>query len=255
VELPSTVVTNLGAPAPGQFFLSVNNASQAVLTNTFANGDYLLTLNSAYSNEQVTVNLPGTLPQPPAPQIANFAAAQSVNPAQAFTLTWNPFAGAQATDTVYVVIGNAFSTPQPTVSNGLPGTATSVVIPAGTLQPETNYDCFISFYHLDLQSNSSPPCVTSAYRYAATEFNLTTTNTATIPIVLTNASRSGKTFSFNVTSAPGQSLIVQYTTNIPPLSNLWKTLTTTTNTTGVFTVHDSVNTTNQGVLYRAQVGP
>jgi len=257
LELPSTVVTNLGqTSAPGQYLLEAFNSSQTVLTNTFGNGNYVFMVNGSSSNEQVTINLPSTstLPQPPAPQISNYVAAQSINPAQAFTLIWDPFVGGTAADTIYLTVGSVFGTPQPTVTNALPGTATSVVIPANTLLPGSNYDCFISFYHLILPTNTLPAYTTAAYRYAATEFNISTASAATMPIVLTNAARSGHTISFNVTSAIGQSLIIQYTTN-SLVSTQWQTLLATTNTTGVVQVSDSVNTTNQHVYYRAQTGP
>ncbi|MGD0411683.1 MAG: Ig-like domain-containing protein [Verrucomicrobiota bacterium] len=258
LELPSASVSNLLQEAvdPGQFFLTASDTNQAILTNTYGNGNYIFTLAAATSNEQVTVNLPASLLQPGAPQISNYTAAQSVNPAQAFTLTWDSFGGGTATDFVYVFIGSAFSTAPPGTSNALAGTATSVTIPANTLQPGSNYDSFISFYHLILPSNTvSAGYTTAAYRYAATEFNLTTTSGTTTPVILTNASWSGHTFSFNVTSAAGQSLVIQYNTNAPPLANQWQTLLATTNATGVVQVSDSANTTNRHVFYRAHTGP
>jgi hypothetical protein len=240
---------------PGQFLLSGANADQTTLDSTFGDGSYLFTVTAASSNEQVTVDLPASLPQPAAPLISNYTAAQSVNAAQAFTLNWESFVGGTATDSVYVTIGNAFSTPQPFDLNALGGTSTSVVIPANTLKPGTSYDSFISFYQFLLSSNLNAGYLGVAYRYSSTEFNLTTAAAVTTPLVLTNASWSGHTINFKVTSAIGQSLIIQYNTSPPPFTNTWQNLLITTNTTGVVQVTDSVNTTNRFVFYRAQAGP
>jgi len=255
VELPSaSVAALLQEPEdPGQFFLSDSDANQTTLDNTYGNGNYIFNLVAANSNEQVTVNLPASLAQPGAPQISNFTAAQSVNPAQPFTLTWNAFAGGTVTDYVFVTIGGVFSTPPPGSSYALAGTATSVQIPANTLQPGSNYDSFISFYHYILATNTvSAGYTTAAYRYADTEFSLITTGGT--PIILTNASWSGHTFSFNVNSAVGQSLLIQYNTNLALASSPWQTFLTSNSATGVIHVSDSVNTTNSHVFYRAQTG-
>jgi len=234
--------------------LSAADTNQTTLDSTFGNGNYLFDLDTATSNEQVTIDLPATLVQPSTPQISDYAAAQSVNPAQAFTLTWGPFVGGTASDSVFVTIGTNFSTPEPRTSNALPGTATSVVIPANTFLPGNNYDSFIGFYHLILHSNVSAGYTTAAYRSTSTEFNLSTTSGTSTPVVLTNVSWSAHTFSFNVTSAAGQNLIIQYTTNAPLFSQ-WQTLLTTNSASGVVQVTDSANTGNRHVFYRAQAGP
>jgi hypothetical protein len=187
--------------------------------------------------------------------LRDYTAAQSVNPAQSFKLSWQSFSGGTATDCVYVTIGKAFASPQPTVPNALPGTATSLVIPANTLAPNNNYDSYVSFYHLLLSSNLDESYLGLAYRYSVTEFNLSTAAASTTPLLLTKLSWSGHTLSFDVTSAIGQSLIVQYNTGNISSAGQWKTLLTTTNTTGVVQVSDSANTTNHYVFYRAMSGP
>ena len=255
VQLPNTGVSNLlqNPVEPWQYFLSNGSSNQTTLDNTFGNGDYVFTLDTAFTNEQATIDLPATLLQPGAPQISDYTAAQSVNPSQAFTLTWEPFVGGTASDSIFVTIGTNFTTPEPTTSNALPGTATSVVIPANTLQPNTSYESIISFYHLILSSNISAGYTTAAYRSSYTEFNLSTTSGTSTPVTLTNLSWSDHTFSFNVISGIGQSLVIQFTTNTP-LFTQWQTFLTTNSATGVVQVTDSVNTTNRHVFYRAQTG-
>jgi hypothetical protein len=254
LTLPSASVSNLmqNPIHPEQFLLSVGNTNQAIMDSTFGTGNYVFNVTAATSNQQVTVNLPSTLVQPNAPHLTNYTAAQAVNPTQLFTLGWDPFTNGTATDYVYVVIGNDFSTPLLGASNALTGTATSVQIPANTLKLNTNYGASISFYRMVSTTNGSA-YFTDAFRDSITYFSLITTSGTTTPLILTNASWSGHTFSFNVTSAAGQSLVVEYNTSF--VSNQWQTLLTTNSATGLVQVSDSSNTTNSLLFYRARTGP
>lgn len=257
LELPSTSVSNLSQDpfSPDEFYLDVYSSNQTALDATFGYGNYIFTVTAASSNQQVTVNLPSTVVQPGAPQIADYTAAQSVNPAQPFTLTWNTFSGGTASDFIYVSVGTNFSTPTPGSSNAFPGTASSVVIPAGTLQTNTSYEAIIGFYHYHSVTNK-PSYISAAYRGSITVFKLSTTGGATnSPMVLTNVALSGDILSFNVTSAIGQSLIVQYAADLNAPSNQWQTLLSTTNTTGVLPVTDTISTANPQRFYRAKAGP
>jgi hypothetical protein len=257
VELPSTTVTNLthNPINPAQFFLDAANTNQSALDTTFGNGSYIFDVVAADSNQDVTVKLSASLLQPNAPQITSYTAAQSVNPAQAFTLTWDPFTGAAATDFVVVIVGNVYSTASPGNSNALPGTATSFQIPADTLQPSTNYLCAVGFYRYTGATNKAGDYFTGAYRGAITEFNLATIGggTTTAP-VLADASVSGNSFNFNVTSGVGQSLTIQYNTSATLGSNQWQTLLTTNSATGVVQVNVPINPSIPHIFYRTLTG-
>ncbi len=257
LELPSTSVSNLSQDpiSPEEFYLEVGSTNQTALDETFGYGNYIFTVYAASSNQQVTVNLPSSVVQPGAPQIANYTAAQSVNSAQPFTLTWNTFSGGTSKDFIYVSIGTNFSTPEPGSSNAFPGTASSVVIPAGALQPNTDYEGILGFYHYVSVTNL-PSYITAAYWGSITIFNLTTTGSAVSPMLLTNFSRSGDSLSFNVTSAVGQSLIIQYSADLNAPSNQWQTLIpATTNTTGTLPVTDTISAANPQRFYRSKAGP
>jgi hypothetical protein len=256
LELPSTSVSNLiqDPKALEEFDLHVNNTNQTALDETFGNGNYIFTVYGSASNQQVTVNLPSTVVEPGAPQIADYTAAQSVNPAQPFTLTWDTFSGGTSKDFIYVSVGTNFSTPKPGSSNAFPGTASSVVIPASTLQPNTNYEGVVGFYHYVSVTNL-PSYITAAYRGTITIFNLATTGSATGPIILTNLALSGDTLSFNVNSVVGQSLIIQTSADLNAPSNQWQTLLATTNTTGTLPVSDTISAANPHLFYRAKAGP
>jgi hypothetical protein len=237
-----------------QFILSAVNTNQTALDDIFGNGNYIFTVVAANSNQQVTVNLPSTLAQPGPPQLTSYTAAQSVNPAQAFTLTWDAFAGGTAKDYVYVVVGTAFGTSTPGTSTALKGTATSVEIPAGALQPNSTYSSSVSFYHLISTTNNSGYLKT-ALRSSLTQFSLITTGNAVTPLTLTNASLSGHTFSFDANSAADQSLTIQYNTNDALSPSQWQTLLTTNSATGILQVEIPVNTNNSHIFYRVKSGP
>jgi hypothetical protein len=256
VELPSASVTNLMEDpfTPGDFNFVAYNTNEAILEALFTSGNYVFTVNASSSNQQVTVDLPSTLAQPPAPHLTDYTAAQSVNAAQPFTLTWDAFAAGTASDYIYVDVSGIFTTSTPGTSNALNGTAISVQIPANTLQPNTSYNAEIDFYHANYVTNKAGNYATAAFRSTSTQFSLITSGGATAggPVTLTNASWRGGAFSFNVLSDVGQSLIIQFNSKFA--SGPWQTLLTTNSATGVVQVTDSVNTGNPSVVYRAQLG-
>jgi hypothetical protein len=57
-----------------------------------------------------------------------------------YTFTWAPFSGAQANDLIQFSIGNSPVNPAP-----FPGTQTSYLVPAGSLQPGTEYSANLAF--------------------------------------------------------------------------------------------------------------
>jgi hypothetical protein len=129
------------------------------------------------------------------------------------------------------------------------------VIPAGTFQANTSYASLLGFYHYVSVTNK-PSYITAAYRGSLTIFKLTTTGSAIGPIILTNLASSSGTLSFNVTSAIGQSLIVQYSPDLNAPSNQWQTLIpATNNTTGILPVNDTISAGSPLRFYRAKAGP
>ncbi|HTA30572.1 MAG TPA: hypothetical protein VK731_08795, partial [Candidatus Cybelea sp.] len=260
VTLPDMDVSNLTQEfgAPEDFDLSNQETNQTMLNDIFGNGSYTFKVTAASSNQEVTINLPASLPQPPSPHIANWAAAQVVDATQPFTLQWDAFAGGAASDFVNVDIAGLFAT-DTNNSIGLPGTAISVVIPAGILQSNTSYRSTIAFYHYIIATNDSS-YTTLAIRESITTFTLMTGaggggGGGTGPLVLTNASWNGHDLTFNVTAATNQSITVQFNTNLGLASSAWQNLVSTNTGTGVVQVTDSVNTGKPAVFYRAKFGP
>ena len=93
------------------------------------------------------VTVKGTM-YPNIPRVSNFDAGQAIDATGAFTLAWEAFVGAGPDDFILVSIdglsGTIIETPPPPLEGALPGTVTSLVIPAGAMQPGQQYQdlCF-----------------------------------------------------------------------------------------------------------------
>ena len=249
---PTGASTNLSQDFahPESFFLAVLHSNLATFNTTVPAGNYLFNVVAPNSNQQVTVNLPASMVHPNAPRIANFAAAQAVNASQPFQLSWDAFQGGTANDHISVSIGDTFETPAAGLPGALNGTATSVTIPAGTLQPNSNYTANLTFYRFTGTSNAS--YTTSASLSTTTEFPLVTSGGGgTGPLILTNAVLATGVFRFNVLSSPGQTFAVEYSATMR--TNQWLTLLTTNSATGVVQITHPA--TNQYFFYRARTVP
>ena len=201
-------------------------ASSNTLESSYPQGDYIFNLTGTPANLQATVTLPIAMAQPNAPHISNFDAAQSLNAAQAFTLTWDPFKNGTANDFISVSVGdNDFQTPNIGTNGALNGTATSVTIPAGKLVANSNYFAQIVFYRFVTTSNAS--YATFAYRATGTQFEINTIGAAATPPVVNNVAWSGSAVSFDVGTSPGQALRVRYSTDCSLPIAQWQTLLTT----------------------------
>src|SRR6185369_11246012 len=113
-----------------------------------------------------------------------YVAAQFVNPNQPFVLGWDAFPGGTASDYIDVDIGTNYGSPNPTAPGALTGTARTLTIPAGTLQPGTVYASQIGFFRFVGSTNSSQ--ATDAYRATYTEFSLITAPAGPQTLLLKN---------------------------------------------------------------------
>src|SRR6185503_16292248 len=104
---------HLPPPSAELFLLSTYQTNLTSYDATFQPGNYSFFVQAATSNQTVLVNLPteGTMPQPGAPHVTNYVAAQFVNPNQPFVLGWDAFPGGTATDYVDVDIGTNYGSP------------------------------------------------------------------------------------------------------------------------------------------------
>jgi len=252
LTLPAGAVSNLTQNflQPESFYLFAPWTNLALFNANFSAGNYVFNVMAATSNQQVTVNLADNLIQPNAPRISNFSAAQSVDAAQPFQLSWDAFQNGTAANYITVSISDVFKSPDAGTPGALNGTSTSIVIPAGTLQTDSVYDATVSFYRANTTSNAS--YTTSAYLATSTDFMLRTSGGGvTAPLVFTNSAWSGGAFSFEVISSPAQILTVEYSSTL--LTNEWEILRTTNSATGLASFTHT--TTNQYLFYRARKGP
>jgi methionine-rich copper-binding protein CopC len=204
------------SPIPGHPTLTAcGYANQATFEATYPPADYTFNVQSTSSNQQVTVNLPPTLSQPAAPHLTNYLAAQSIDPAQPFSLGWDAFPGGTTADCIYVEIyGGVFQTPALGMAGALSGTATSVVIPAGTLQANQQYSGCVSFYHYQMLTNGAS-YISLTYRCSTTEFNLRTVAGSAFCPVITNPGWEGTgVFKFEVACPISQPLVAEWSTNL-----------------------------------------
>jgi hypothetical protein len=225
-------------------------------------GDYIFTVrNSTDPDLVVTVNLP-PFEHPNPPYIANFADAQRIDPAQPFTLSWQPLANGTANDFIQLEIygfttidtyESIFSTPDFDEPGALPGTATSVVIPAHTLESDRVYDAFLTFFRWTVNT-THPEYWTFAGRLSETDFTVATLEnggpvTGPVSIANTTVTPDG-TLSFNVISAPGQVVAIEAAGRVD--ASEWISLLTTVNTTGTLPFTDPTPATSGNRFYRVR---
>jgi len=233
--------------------MTSSNAFEAA----FPQGTYTFYVSATASNQTVQVVLPTSMGQPNPPHIINLVAAQSMNATQSFVLGWEAFVGGTITDYVNVAITDTnglsiWKSPDPTTPGALNGTATSVTIPANTLQAGSNYLGYVGFYHFVGVSNAN--YLTQASRVTGTQFSLGTAGASTPPPVVTNYVKSGSTSSFDVLTTTGQALTVVSSTNCAlPLAQ-WPILLFTNSPGASVHITDPRPATNRVMLYRVRNG-
>ncbi len=175
-------------------------ASQAAMDAVYSNGNYTLSINTTHDGSRagLVASLSGNL-YPNTPHASNLTAAQTINPATNFTLTWDAFTGGTTNDLIAVKIKDAnsstvFRTPLPgsgVVSNG---TIAAVVIPAGALMAGQSYSATLQFAKVVTQDTNSYPGALGLSAYiSATTFTITaatpaaTTSTPGVFPIATNA--------------------------------------------------------------------
>lgn len=212
------------------YFFDYNHTNSTSFEAAFPQGSYVYNVTGTPGNLQATINMATTMAQPNAPHISNFAAAQTVNAAQPFTVTWDAFQNGTSSDFIVLTLndsgGIVFHTAYPGTNNAvpLPGTALSVAIPANTLSNNVAYTGQLVFYRYVATSNAT--YATVGYRASATQFSLNTSSGTTggsVPKV-SNPTWSGNSISFDVATSAGQALKVRFTSDCSLPISQWSTL-------------------------------
>jgi hypothetical protein len=203
--------------SPGSFSFTDLPASLSLMDSRYPAGDYLFTLRSPENTWLCTVEFPATLVMPNAPHLADYPQTQAIDPTRPFVLGWGAFEGGTAADGIHVEIyGDVFQTPGLGLPGALPGTARSVVIPAGTLEPGESYEGAITFYDLVLSTNSCG-YISLAYYSAITEFRLITAGDEVPSLAINSTTTNTFLLSWPATG----SWILERTNVLPPQTVPW----------------------------------
>jgi hypothetical protein len=216
LTIPGGAVSNLFTTpfTPTNFFLSYVTNSLTALNTKFPSGAYSFALKGPSSNQTVAVTMPATA-FPAAPKFSNFAAGQAVDPAASFTLQFN--AGGVATEHVYINItdpdssDDVYESPDILEPGHLLGTATSVVLPAGTFQAGKTYDVEIGRWIVSTNLVGGNGVATGIGSITRTV--LKTTGGAVTTIELKNPTFNSGFFSLEATLTANQSYSLQRSTN------------------------------------------
>ena len=240
------------------YYFFASDTNQTTFEATYPQGNYVFNVTGTPSNLQATVSLPTTMVQPNAPHISNFAAAQAIDASKPFTVNWDAFQGGTASDYIVLSVddssGVLFHTPYPGTNGAvLTGTATSAMIPAGTLTANSNYTAEVVFYRFTAVSNST--YATVGYRATGTQFTINTAGGAVITTpVVSNPVWSGSNFDFDVTTSVNQTLKVRFSTDSSLPISQWQTILTT-NSPGT-SVHIAIPPqAGANGFFRIQSGP
>ncbi len=216
-----------GQPLAGFSFLSQTFATQAELDANYPATTYALQLRDLKNpvDQQVTnsvvFNL-GVSTYPAIPHFANFAAAQTVDPAADFILQWDAFAGAGTASSIQLKIEDAddnevFSAPKTCSGLPLPPTATSIKVPKGTFEAGKTYKVTITFGQASEYDKTMPnvPGNGVAVFSSATEMTLKTIGgvTATAPVFKSITPVGTGRFTVVVDCTVGASLTLQAATS------------------------------------------
>ena len=169
----------IGGQSGSSFKFEQTFGVKTVFDTAFGAGGYSFYIHTAHDGlRTATLTLPPET-YPAVPHISNWAAAQAVDPAADFTLTWDAFPGATTNDFVQVQVsgelGNVFETAGPRRPGSLNGRSTGVTIPAGTLPSAGNYEAMVLLAKfVNVNTNAIPGALGLAAYARATRVPLVT---------------------------------------------------------------------------------
>lgn len=179
----STFLDGLTPRATNYWTIIRSFSAQSGFNPFFPDTNWVLAINTANDGWK-TNHLPLFVSSyPAAPHIANYATAQSVDPSADFTLTWDAWPGASPGNLVSLVVFHRKRT-APVVfqtstrlgdATALPGTATSIVIPAGTFETGRVYLARLRFDQIIATNLTNYPGVPGfSSSFASTDFYIKT---------------------------------------------------------------------------------
>jgi hypothetical protein len=227
---PSGQTVELQSFFGSSYFFFADFSDELGLNSAYPQGNYTARVQPATGSAiQGSVNASGSFPS--TPQLLNHAAAQAIDPGTAFTLQWNAFSGANASSIISLEITDeeegdtVFSAPNECAEIDLAPTATSIVVPANTLESGRVYTMTLSFFRItDTSEHAASGITFMAAHGASTETTLRTTGGTGVEAPLLGNVRLGDhgRFQATVTGSPGLGVIVQASSNLID----WQTVTT-----------------------------
>lgn len=166
---------------PPQAKFNAQFTTSNAMNSAYASGSYTQTIVTVHDGTKVAgLTLTGDV-YPNDPHVSNWTAAQSVNVDIDFVVTWDAFTGGTASDFVQFEVDDnmdnpVFETvPEPGAPGSFNGTNTSIVIPAGTLAPGTNYNGYLLFAKFAASNTTAYAGVRGvAGCFKKTQFNIST---------------------------------------------------------------------------------
>ena len=162
----------------GDLQLEQRFATKTTLDSTFGAGPYTFFIEALNDGMRTpTINF-RTNAYPSVPHLANWEAAQDIDAAADFTLTWDAFPGGTSNDFIHVLIENdvrqrIFESPGFIEPGALNGTSTLLTIPAGTFTAQRSYHARLLFVKgAAWNTTAYPGAVGVCGYYRETLFNL-----------------------------------------------------------------------------------
>jgi hypothetical protein len=234
--------------------------SQAALDAVYPIGAFTFALATRDNGFQFPVLTMPAVAYPTAPRISNFAAAQAIDPANPFTVQWISPPDATTNDSIWAFIqdsnGNTvISTPYPATNQSgcLRGTATSVLVPAHTLQLGGTYTGVIVFFRVTSVNLSDCPGATGLTLVGVDTAFPMVAPSAALPVLSQPTRLSDTQFGFVLSGAASQSYTVLASTNPALPLTSWSTVLTT-NLSGSSAVLQDNQATNRQRYYRVKAG-
>ncbi len=258
-SLPSGAVYPLVA-GTYSFDFQAKFTTLSALNAAAPNGNYRLAINAAHDGTHtITLPLNGDAYPVTDPHISNFSAAQAINPAAAFTMTWDLFSGGTANDFVQLLIADVsgatvFESPDPGQPGALTGLASSLLIPANTLPPASSLGGQLLFAKaVATDAATYPGVVGFASYYKFTQFTLATTTAVTNsspPRVVAGTPNNPSQFRVQLIGQAGQPYVIEASSSLR--SGSWVPLITNIAVGGQFNFTDSQSASSPIRFYRGR---
>jgi hypothetical protein len=217
---------------PTEFVTDLATNAFTNIAPAFPDGTYQFTI----FDNTISVMLPdgAALPNPPA--LSNYAADQSIDASKDYSLGWQPFITGGVVDLISVSLisdtngATVFKTGDYGCPGALDGTATSVTIPANTLSSNTTYRAefeFVKVYTFDTTSVAKSALLAGTESdMAATISTGSASAVVSAPALANVALLPGGSVRFDVSTTPGLSYTIQFSSDLSNSSG-WTGLQTT----------------------------